>query len=629
MQAEGGQVTTDRVLNGRYEVGELIGRGGMADVHLGRDIRLGRSVAIKLLRQDLARDPLFQSRFRREAQAVAALNHPTIVSVYDTGEEEIAGRSVDDVKVPFIVMEYVAGRTLRDLIRAGELTLDQSAEHMVGVLSALEYSHKAGIVHRDIKPANVMITPEGNVKVMDFGIARAIADSAATMTQTQAVIGTAQYLSPEQARGETVDARSDLYSAGCLMYELFTARPPFIGDSPVSVAYQHVREVPKPASQFNPEVSPALDAVLHRALEKDRQDRYQDAVAFRVALQQARKGVVPTTQPQERATEALSTLPAAAVSAAGAEGPQTRAMAKVLAGGSMSSGPLTEDQPPLSISRTFNADRDADEDRRRAARRAWTTTFFIIVALVLAGGTFVLLNLLNSEPEGPVLQAVPTVEGMTQDEAANAIFAADLRPQFDEDFSDSVDPGLVIDSDPGAGEEVEPGSTVNVTISEGPSEAIIPENIIGMTESSARDALSSAGLSGGAVTQENSATVPADRVISTSPGAGESVPIGSDIDLVLSTGLVEVPRLIELTTEEAIAQLEDPAKGLTYRIEEVENAVVDPDTVTKQSAEPGSVVAPGTQIVITVAVAPEPEDDPSVDPEPTPAPTPPEETAEP
>lgn len=628
MQAEGEQVTTDRVLNGRYEVGELIGRGGMADVHLGRDVRLGRSVAIKLLRRDLARDPLFQSRFRREAQAVAALNHPTIVSVYDTGEEEIAGRSVDDVKVPFIVMEYVAGRTLRDLIRAGELTLDQSAEHMVGVLSALEYSHKAGIVHRDIKPANVMITPEGNVKVMDFGIARAIADSAATMTQTQAVIGTAQYLSPEQARGETVDARSDLYSAGCLMYELLTARPPFIGDSPVSVAYQHVREIPKPASQFNPDVSPALDAVLHRALEKDRQDRYQDAVAFRVALQQARKGVVPPSGPQEHATEALSTLPAAAVPAAEAEGPQTRAMAKVLAGGSMSSGPVTEDQPPLSTSRTFNADDDAD-DRRRAARRAWTTTFFIIVALVLAGGTFVLLNFLNSEPEGPALQSVPTVEGMTQDEAANVIFAADLRPQFDEDFSDSVEPGLVIDSDPGAGEEVEPGSTINVTISEGPSEAIIPQDILGMTESSARDALSSAGLSGGTVTQENSATVPADRVVSTSPEAGESVPIGSEIDLVLSTGLVEVPLLIELTTEEAIAQLEDPARGLTYRIEEVENAVVDPDIVTDQGAEAGSLVAPGTQIVITVAVAPEPEDDPSADPDPTPTPSPTEATEEP
>ncbi|WP_205207773.1 Stk1 family PASTA domain-containing Ser/Thr kinase [Arthrobacter sp. 147(2020)] len=612
MQAEGNHVTTDRVLNGRYEVGELIGRGGMADVHLGRDIRLGRSVAIKVLRRDLARDPLFQSRFRREAQAVAALNHPTIVSVYDTGEEDIVGRSIDDVRVPFIVMEYVAGRTLRDLIRAGELSLEESAEHMVGVLSALEYSHKAGIVHRDIKPANVMITPEGNVKVMDFGIARAIADSAATMTQTQAVIGTAQYLSPEQARGETVDARSDLYSAGCLMYELFTARPPFIGDSPVSVAYQHVREEPKPASQFNPEVSPALDAVLKRALEKDRQDRFQDAVAFRTALQEARRGVILASS-QERATEAFSTLPAATDD----EGPQTRAMAKVLAGGSMSSGPVTDEQPPLPMPRTFEDPNDDDEDRRRATRRAWTTTFFIIVALVLAGGAFVLFNLLNTQPEGPVLQEVPTVEGMTQDEAANAIFAADLRPQFEEDFSDTVDPGLVIDSDPGAGAEIEPGSTVNVTISEGPSEAVIPEAITGMTESSARDALSSADLSGGEVTEENSATVPAGRVISTSPAVGESVPVGSEVDLVLSTGVVEVPRVIELPIEEATALLEDPVRGLTVRVEEVENAVVEPNIVTDQSADPESTVPPGTEIVLTVAVEPAPEEEPSSDPEPT------------
>lgn len=614
MQAEGNDVTTDRVLNGRYEVGELIGRGGMADVHLGRDIRLGRSVAIKVLRRDLARDPLFQSRFRREAQAVAALNHPTIVSVYDTGEEDIAGRSIDDVRVPFIVMEYVAGRTLRDLIRAGELSLDESAEHMVGVLSALEYSHKAGIVHRDIKPANVMITPEGNVKVMDFGIARAIADSAATMTQTQAVIGTAQYLSPEQARGESVDARSDLYSAGCLMYELFTARPPFIGDSPVSVAYQHVREEPKPASQFNPEVSPALDAVLKRALEKDRQDRFQDAVAFSTALQDARRGVVLASS-QERATEAFSTLPAETVE----EGPQTRAMAKVLAGGSMSSGSVPDEQPPLPMPRTYDDPNDDEEDRRRATRRAWTTTFFIIVALVLAGGAFVLFNLLNTQPEGPILQEVPSVEGMTQDEAANAIFAADLRPQFEEDFSDSVDTGLVIDSDPGAGTEIEPGSTVSVTISEGPSEAVIPEAITGMTESSARDALSSAGLSGGEVTEENSATVPAGRVISASPAAGESVPVGSEVDLVLSTGVVEVPRVIELPIDEATALLEDPVRGLTVRVEEVENAVVDPNIVTDQSADPESTVPPGTEVVLTVAVEPVPEEEPSSDPEPTPS----------
>ncbi len=269
----------------------LLGRGGMADVYQGRDVRLGRTVAVKLLRADLARDPQFQARFRREAQAVAGLNHPSIVAVYDTGEQS-TDDSPDGARVPFIVMEYVSGRTLRDLIRAKELTIDQAIEYTLGVLSALEYSHRAGIVHRDIKPANVMVTQEGKaVKVMDFGIARAIADSSATMTQTQAVIGTAQYLSPEQARGETVDARSDLYSAACLFYEMLTGRPPFVGDSPVSVAYQHVRETAEAPSHFNGQVSRALDSVVIRALQKNRGDRFQDAAAFRRALRAAKSGV--------------------------------------------------------------------------------------------------------------------------------------------------------------------------------------------------------------------------------------------------------------------------------------------------------------------------------------------------
>ncbi|BAS06648.1 probable serine/threonine-protein kinase SCO3848 [Arthrobacter sp. Hiyo4] len=295
-------VDNQRVLSGRYELGGIIGRGGMADVHRGVDTRLGRTVAIKLLRPDMARDPQFQARFKREAQSVAALNHPSIVAIYDTGEHTVPDGSEDSVRVPYIVMEFVEGRTIRDLIRAKEVSIDQAIDFCLGVLSALEYSHKAGIVHRDIKPANVMYCEGSNsVKVMDFGIARAIADSSATMTQTQAVVGTAQYLSPEQARGETVDARSDLYSAACLLYEMLTARPPFIGDSPVSVAYQHVREIPEPASSVNPEVSAALDSVLAKALQKNRADRFQDAAAFRRALRAARAGV---SVPALAATEA-------------------------------------------------------------------------------------------------------------------------------------------------------------------------------------------------------------------------------------------------------------------------------------------------------------------------------------
>ncbi|MBI4939618.1 MAG: Stk1 family PASTA domain-containing Ser/Thr kinase, partial [Actinobacteria bacterium] len=270
--------TSPRVLGNRYEVGDLLGRGGMAEVHLGRDTRLGRTVAIKLLRTDLARDATFQARFRREAQSAASLNHPAIVSVYDTGEEVVTESGGGVVPLPYIVMEYIEGRTLRDMLRGGQpLEVGLAMEITAGVLAALEYSHKAGIVHRDIKPANVMLTPRGDVKVMDFGIARALADASATMTQTQAVIGTAQYLSPEQARGETVDARSDLYSAGCLLYELLTARPPFVADSPVAVAYQHVREPAQPPSTFNPAIPETVDRIVMHALEKDRESRYQSA----------------------------------------------------------------------------------------------------------------------------------------------------------------------------------------------------------------------------------------------------------------------------------------------------------------------------------------------------------------
>ncbi|HLM22370.1 MAG TPA: Stk1 family PASTA domain-containing Ser/Thr kinase, partial [Propionibacteriaceae bacterium] len=262
-------------VGGRYELGELLGRGGMAEVRRAVDQRLGRSVAVKQLRTDLATDPTFQARFRREAQSAAGLNHPTIAAVYDTGEEI---DPLTGVAIPYIVMELVEGSTLRDVLREGRKLLPERALELTqGILDALSYSHKAGIVHRDIKPANVMLTPNGGVKVMDFGIARAVADTSATMTQTAAVIGTAQYLSPEQARGETVDARSDLYSAGCVLYELLVGRPPFIGDSPVSVAYQHVREIPQPPSQLDPELTPEIDAVVLKALAKDPADRYQSA----------------------------------------------------------------------------------------------------------------------------------------------------------------------------------------------------------------------------------------------------------------------------------------------------------------------------------------------------------------
>jgi beta-lactam-binding protein with PASTA domain/predicted Ser/Thr protein kinase len=280
-------MTQARLLGGRYQVGELLGYGGMAEVHRGRDLRLGRDVAIKMLRTDLARDDTFQLRFRREAQNAASLNHPAIVAVYDTGEE----RGSSGESLPYIVMEYVNGRTLKEVLAVeGRLMPRRALEIVAEICSALEFSHRHGIIHRDIKPGNVMLTQTGQIKVMDFGIARALAASGSTMTQTSAVIGTAQYLSPEQARGESVDARSDVYATGCVLYELLCGQPPFVGDSPVSVAYQHVREDARPPSLLNRDVTPAIDAVVLKALAKNPLNRYQSAAEMRADLLRAAAG---------------------------------------------------------------------------------------------------------------------------------------------------------------------------------------------------------------------------------------------------------------------------------------------------------------------------------------------------
>nr|WP_317616711.1 Stk1 family PASTA domain-containing Ser/Thr kinase [Arthrobacter sp. NamB2] len=627
-------MATERILNGRYEVRELIGRGGMADVHLGHDLRLGRSVAIKVLRQDLARDPLFQSRFRREAQAVAGLNNPNIVAVYDTGEEEIPDRPQHEVRVPFIVMEYVEGRTLRDHVKSGDLTPEASIAYLTGVLGALEYSHKAGIVHRDIKPANVMITPDGAVKVMDFGIARAMADSQATMTQTQAVLGTAQYLSPEQARGETVDARSDLYSAGCLLFELLTGRPPFIGDSPVSVAYQHVREEPPVASSLNPAVTPALNSVLAKALQKDREHRFQDAASFRKALSDAARGVVvaggagastdalDVAAPRTRAAAVGAALSTASPDSE-ATGPHTRAMTSITAG-RVGQQDVHDDRLDL-LHASDEADRHQDR-RRTSSRIAWITVFFVAVLLVLAGGYFVLNNVADNQPAAEVTTVVvPDLAGMTEADARNAIVDTGLVPSTDEAYNASVEAGDVISSDPSAGASVERESRVNITVSLGPANVVLPDSLAGLTESSARDALEELGLRGGEITEETSADVAEGRVITTSPQAGQTVPVGSAVDLVLSNGKVTVPLLTDLTVEQAQALLSDPAVQLPFTVREVENSVVAPGIVTAQSAPARSEVDQGTEIVLTVAKAPAVE--PSQEPAESPSSEPTEESA--
>src|SRR5882757_3175617 len=282
-------MTTPQHLSDRYELGDILGFGGMSEVHLARDVRLHRDVAVKVLRADLARDPSFYLRFRREAQNAASLNHSSIVAVYDTGEAE-----TPEGPLPYIVMEYVEGVTLRDIVRNdGPMEQQQAVEVIADTCEALNFSHQHGIIHRDVKPANIMISKTGAVKVMDFGIARALADTGNPMTQTSAVIGTAQYLSPEQARGEKVDARSDVYSLGCVLYEMLTGEPPFTGDSPVAVAYQHVREDPLPPSERHEGISADLDAVILKALAKNPENRYQTAAEMRADLVRVHNGEPP------------------------------------------------------------------------------------------------------------------------------------------------------------------------------------------------------------------------------------------------------------------------------------------------------------------------------------------------
>ena len=285
-----------RVLSGRYRIDELIGRGGMATVYRGYDLTLGRAVAVKLLRRNLADDSTFRTRFRLEAQAASRMANPTIVRVYDAGEDSEVDPSGTVHPVPYIVMELVHGELLKDIIADGPVPLTDALRYTDGILEALEYSHRAGVVHRDIKPGNVMVTPEGQIKVMDFGIARAVSDSSTTVAETTNIIGTAAYFSPEQAKGEAVDARADLYSTGVVLYELLTGRPPFRGETPVAVAYQHVSEQPATPSELNEDLPRALDLVALRALAKDPFQRFQTAAEFRAALDAANDGREPSKQ---------------------------------------------------------------------------------------------------------------------------------------------------------------------------------------------------------------------------------------------------------------------------------------------------------------------------------------------
>ena len=550
------------VVGGRYEVGELLGRGGMAEVRKGIDTRLGRVVAIKRLRTDLARDATFQARFRREAQSAASLNHPAIVAVYDTGEEMSTDGS--DVAQPYIVMEFVAGRTLRDILREGRKILPERAlEITSGVLSALDYSHRAGIIHRDIKPGNVMLTPTGDVKVMDFGIARAISDASSTMTQTAAVVGTAQYLSPEQARGETVDSRSDVYSAGCLLYELLTGRPPFVGDSPVAVAYQHVREPAAPPSDHDTDLPPEIDAIVMKALAKRLEDRYQSAAAMRSDIERYLAGrpvhaVVPP------APQATTLIPP--VDAAGGHDRDTSGRAAARRGGPRRAH-RDHDRPrapahpadrrsgvPRCRGCSSNAgradpgpepdraDREAGpgRDRRRRARRGHGR---------LPGRPG--RGQGQGHQPGPEPRPVRRPRrrhrhrGVDRQAAGDGAVggragqgrgrggAAQRQAQGDapaDRLRRARGPGDLT-TDPAGGASVPQGTTVTVSFSDGPEQ--IPD-VVGMQQKDAEKAIRDAGFQPD-VLESSSTTEPKGTVIKQSPQAGQTADQGSTVTILVSS----------------------------------------------------------------------------------------------
>jgi serine/threonine protein kinase len=568
-----------RFLGGRYELGEVLGHGGMAEVRIGVDRRLGRTVAVKTLRPDLATDPIFQARFRREAQSAAALNQPSIVAVYDTGEEK-----VDGVSVPYIVMEYVEGRTLRDVLREGRRILPERAlEITADVLEALEYSHRAGIIHRDIKPGNVMLTPNGDVKVMDFGIARAVADASATMTQTAAVIGTAQYLSPEQARGESVDARSDIYSTGCLLYELLTGRPPFVGDSPVSVAYQHVREEPRPPSMLDPEVSPMADAITLKALQKKPLDRYQSAAEMRQDIERGLAGL-QVAAPMMAADATARFLP-----------PEEAPPA-----------------PPENDRRRYDEEDEEGPDRGRKA-----AYILLAVAIVFVLGVAAFIGLQSLGKDSPNTVSTPTLRGKTLDQARADLVAAQLQlGKVTQQASEDAPKGQIVSQNPAPGSSAEVNSRVDVAVSSGKPTASVPA-VIGKQVAEAKTLLESDGFQVDDQEDPN-ATGDAGTVTRVVPAEGSTVAAGSKITIYFSSGLIEVPGVEGESADVAEAQLKDA--GFRVRRTFDTTSESDEGTVLKQVPGEGQRREPNSTVTIVIARAPK-EQDPPPPPKPDPTPT--------
>jgi serine/threonine-protein kinase len=588
----------------RYEVGALIGRGGMADVYEGIDTRLGRKIAIKILKADLVADPSFEVKFRQEAQNSARMTHPTIVRVYDTGEEQSVDANGNERRTPYIVMEFVHGTVLRDLMHARKLSIAESIGFAEGILTALEFSHRAGIIHRDIKSANVMITDAGVVKVMDFGIARAMSDSSATQSHTTGIVGTAQYFSPEQARGESVDARTDLYSTGVLLYEMLAGRPPFVGETAVSVAYQHVSELVTKPSDHNPQISAALDDVVMHSLAKDRNDRYQSAEQFREHLLAA--ALAPEATETVSFIDELIGAPENALhdqtQTTVIDSADTRSFDELL--GELLEVPEPESLPTPANTNPFTTlgvefepeivDTSLKVERTDKAKKmaglAWGVGSGLVVfvvgmlVFVLSFGQFN-VNL----PSNKNIEVVDVI-GQTFEDGAAKLTELGLSVVEKGVTSDTVPADTIISTDPPAGASVPKATEITVTYSTGAAEVSIP-SLLGKTEQEAKDALTAVGLVLGTITQSTSPTAALGKVIQSSPETGTYTASGSTVDLIISNGKVEVPDVTSMNVNQASTQLSGAGVGLKVQIGTTEvgcvNVPPQGQTVLSQSIAPG------------------------------------------
>jgi len=579
------------LIGDRYTLGEVIGTGGMSEVYAAEDTLIGRGVAVKMLRLELARDVNFRERFRREAQNSGRLNHPSIVAVYDTGETV-----VDGIDVPYIVMERIHGRTLREVIReGGPLSPARAAQTLVPVCHALQASHDAGIIHRDIKPANIMITNTGDVKVMDFGIARALDDSTSAMTQTSAVIGTAQYLSPEQARGKAADGRSDVYGLGCVLYEAITGRPPFEGESPFAVAYQHVQENPTPPSELvaeplSPTAAINVDAVVLTAMAKHPADRYQSAAAMGEDLQRLGRNAV---------TDAARHHIAAEEDRAREEEPPTVVAPPVrptrVAGAAPAAAPATAAAAQAAPS--GGSHRREDRGNRWLA---WVAALLALVA-VGVGGAFLwdLVQGRDDEVAMSQLVTVPDVTGTQRAEAVAQLEELELRVDVNEEPSPDIPRGEVIRTNPTAGSQLQKGTAVTVTVSSGREITDVPD-VRGMTPQEAADALAAVDLQlEQQVREVSSEDVTAGRIAEQSPAPGSQLSKGSRVSVAVSTGpaLVRVPSITGMQLEQAEETL--ASVGLSSQVTSVDSFEREGQILSV--ANEGAMVAPGTAVGLEVS----------------------------